>query len=136
MSFQLKANLSATGTSLSLAGNAVDILLADFTLPTLLRIRRASDGAIEIVRAIYREGSQALTIIRGVDGSVALAFTTADAVIPLGQPASLGLQTYFVGSPAAASVAGAHAAVTLSGSPQTITSGMLAPDVPRVPKIV
>jgi hypothetical protein len=36
-----------------------------------------------------------------------------------------------IGSPAAASTTGVHAAVTDNGSPQTVTTGITSPDVPR-----
>jgi len=135
MSFFLYTNLGASDTTLSLRSSGAQQLAQTTPFPFFLQLTRVSDGAVEIVRAVNQTSLTDLTIIRAQNGTTALTFVAGDGCLLVpGIPQGNIIPVAF-GSPLAADTNAIHAAITLTGSPQTITTAFTDPDVCRVPTI-
>ena len=131
MSYLLGASLTTSGQTLTLQSSGIQQILSTTTLPVFLKLLRASDQAVEIVQLVQQISSTEGTILRAQVGSTALAFTTADSATVLGLPVQTFVKTLFAGSPALGTSTAVHAAITLNGGPQTITTAITNPDVCR-----
>lgn len=132
MSFRIRNNISATVQTVTLQSSGAAQLAASYTFPFYFLLRRASDGAVEVGRALSADSSSDLTILRGRLGSTALAFVAGDTLDYFPVPAELGIKSILLGSPALGTATAVHAATTLTGAPQTVNTAITNPDVPRV----
>ena len=131
--YQLNSSLSAslTAQTLSLKNSGAANIVSQAVLPTYLIIKRVSDGAVEVVRAISQDSSTDLTILRAQKGSSVLAFVSGDGVEIYAIPVSIESQFFFLGSPALGTTTFMHAAIALTGAPQTGIAMTNEPDVAR-----
>lgn len=128
----LGANLGATDTTLNLSNSGIQQYSSEMSMPLLLLLRRASDGAVEIVRLVQVLSAATGTIIRAQLGSTALVFTTADSASLLPIVPVQGVKPFLVGNPALGTTTAVKAAFSLTGAPQAgITAGITNPGVPR-----
>lgn len=127
----LGANLLTTDTTINLSNNGVQVFTSQVPLPTLIEIRRTSDGAVEYARLVRQISGATGTIVRAQLGTVALAFTTADTATLVPAKINNSIVSYPPGSPALGTTAAVLAATALTGAPQTITVAITNPDVPR-----
>lgn len=131
MSFLLNSSLSSSAVTLSLRNSGAALIGLQTTIPTYLIITRASDGAKEVVRAVFTVSVTDLTILRAQLGSTALSFVSGDSVDIL--PALTNIESIYIhiGSPALGTSVDLNAAIALTGSPQTGVVPTGQPDVPR-----
>lgn len=131
MSFVIDGALTTSTQTLTLRNSGAMYLQQIATLPFYIILKRDSDSAVEIVRAVAAVSSTELTILRGQLGSTAITFSIGDDADYLSVNTNLSVQYFLLGSPALGSTTAVHAAVTLSGSPQTITTAITNPAVAR-----
>lgn len=131
MSLYLNSSLTTSSQTLSLRASGAASLVLQSTLPMYLTLRRVSDGAIEIVRAVAQVSATDMTILRAQLGSAALAFAAGDSCDLLDVPISDTFIYIYLGSPALSATNAVHASITMTGSPQTITTAITNPDVCR-----
>lgn len=132
MAFFLKANLGASDQTLSLQSSGAQQLANTYAFPFYLFLRRTSDGAVEVVRALAQESASDLTILRAQLGSTALAFTTADTADYYPVPVGLLIYPRLLGSPALGTATALNAAIPLTNAPQPGVVLTSAPDVARI----
>lgn len=131
MSYALLAALTTSTQTLSLGSSGVGAITSLDVLPVFLKLTRVSDGAVEVVQLIEKVSDSTGTVLRGQLNSTAITFSIGDAADILGIPVQTFIKQYYVGSPALGTTTAVHAAITLNGGPQTITTAITNPDACR-----